>query len=103
MIKFDVPLNDQSVYEITTENGNKYFIRCPGMSSPEDENDDGLLAFLVEKNGERPAMIFNLHKIVSFIRRPDLPIGKNRPESMYDLMSRRLGEGAVGFLNFELD
>lgn len=103
MIQFAVPQNDQSVYEITTESGRKYFVRCPGMCTPEDENKDGLMAFLVEGGSERTVMLGNLKKIVSFTRRPDLPVGKDQPESMYDLMFVRPGQGAYSFLHYDLE
>lgn len=103
MIKFAVPENDQSVYEITTLSGKKYFVRCPGMCSPEDETKDGIFAFLVENNGERPVILRHLQNIVSFTRRPDLPIGEPKPKSMYDLLWHRLGEGCYSFLHYELD
>ena len=103
MIKFVVPQNDQSVYEITTESGRKYFVRCPGMRMPEDENKDGLMAFLVEDGKDRPVMLWNLKKIVSFTRRPDLPVGEERPESMYDLLFVRPGQGAYSFLHYDLE
>ena len=103
MIHFEVPSNDQSVYEITTESGRKYFVRCPGMCSPDDEAKDGLMAFLVEDGKERTVMLWNLKRIVSFTRRPDLPVGKNRPASMYDLMLVRQGQGAYSFLHYDLE
>ena len=103
MIKFVVPQNDQSVYEIITDSGKKYFVRCPGMCSPEDENKDGLMAFLVKGGSEQAVMLRNLKKIVSFTRRPDLPVGKNRPASMYDLMLVHPGQGAYSFLHYELE
>lgn len=43
MFKFEVPENDQSVYEITTESGNRYLIRCPGTASSDDA--DSVYAF----------------------------------------------------------
>ena len=35
--------------------------------------------------------------------RYDLPVGKNRPASMYDLMLVHPGQGAYSFLHYELE
>ena len=103
MLKFSIPQNDQSVYEITTESGHKYLVRCPGMCAPEDENDDGLLAFLIDDGRERTVMLRNLKKIVSFTRRPDIPVGKGQPTSMYDLLLVQPGQGTYSFLHSDLE
>lgn len=94
MVKFEVPENDQSVYEITTESGNHYFIRCPGVASSDDA--DSVYAFLCIDGNEQLVMLFNLDRIASFTRRPDLPIGALRPRSMYDQNSSRFYEGLLG-------
>ena len=93
MFKFEVPENDQSVYEITTESGNHYFIRCPGITS---DDADSIYAFHCFDGKEQLVMLFNLDRIASFTRRPDLPIGALRPRYMYDLNSSRFGEGLLG-------
>lgn len=104
MFKFEVPENDQSVYEITTESGNHYLIRCPGERSFESDDKvrDGMLAFLVVNGNERAVMLRHLSCIANVTRRPDLPVGKTRPLHMGSLMWRRPGEGVVGFLSFDL-
>lgn len=104
MFKFEVPENDQSVYEITTESGNHYLIRCPGERSYEtdDKLREALFAFRVADGNEYPVHIHNLNLIVSAIRRPDLPIGKIRPRCIGDLFWVRPGEGAYSFQYFEL-
>ena len=104
MLKIAVPQNDQSIYELTTESGKKYFVRCPGQAFDEGDND-GMVAFLVEGGGERPVMLREMHKIVSFIRRPDLPIPENANclSSMLDIFTRRPGHGAYNILSFHLE
>lgn len=104
MFKFEVPENDQSVYEITTESGNHYLIRCPGERSYETDGTirDALFAFRVINGNEHLVQLRNLDLIVSAIRRPNLPIGKLRPRRMGDLFWTRPGEGAYGFQYFEL-
>ena len=103
MIKFSIPENDQSVYEITTKSGKKYFVRCPGMVSPNDPDKDGIFAFLVGEGGERTVMLRHLERIESFTRRPDLPVGTDQPKSMYDLLWKKPGKGAYSFLHFDLE
>lgn len=104
MFKFEVPENDQSVYEITTESGNRYLIRCPGERSYEtgDTLREALFAFHVVDGNECLVHIHNLNLIVSAIRRPDLPVGMVRPRRMGDLFWVHPGEGAYGFRYFEL-
>ncbi len=43
MIKFEVPEDGQSVYEIRTKSGKSYLVRCPGTISPESD-EDGMFA-----------------------------------------------------------
>ena len=104
MFKFEVPENDQSVYEITTESGNRYLIRCPRERSYETDDTlrDALFAFRVINGNEQLVQLRNLDLIVSAIRRSDLPIGKLRPRRMGDLFLVHPGEGAYGFRYFEL-
>jgi hypothetical protein len=94
MFKFEVPENDQSVYEITTESGNRYLIRCPGTASSDDA--DSVYAFHCFDGKEQLVMLFNLDRIASFTRRPDLPTGALCPRCMYDLNSSQFGEGLLG-------
>lgn len=67
MFKFEVPENDQSVYEITTESGNRYLIRCPGERSYETDDTlrDALFAFRVINGNEQLVQLRNLDLIVS--------------------------------------
>ena len=105
MVKFEVPENDQSVYEITTKSGRQYLIRCPGEHSHEDEETprSGVLAYLIANDSEQTVMLTKLDLITSFTRRPDLPFDKShQPRRMGDLMWRRPGEGVPGFLLYEL-
>ena len=62
MFKFEVPENDQSVYEITTESGNHYLIRCPGERSYETDGTirDALFAFRVINGNEHLVQLRNL-------------------------------------------
>ena len=104
MLEIVIPRNDQSIYEIKTTSGKSYLVRCPGQSFPENDQG-GMLAFLVEEAGERTVMLRDMSKISSFVRRTDLQVSEDaeRPESMYDLLSRRPGQGARGFIMFHLD
>lgn len=97
MLKIAVPQNDQSIYELTTESGKKYFVRCPGMHL--DDEREGLFCFLVEDDLETPVMFLNVQSITSFVRRPDmkLPQNANTPRWVLDLMSHAPGEGVLGF------
>lgn len=100
MFKFEVPENDQSVYEITTESGNRYFIRCPGERS---SKDGSLFAFLVEDGNERPVKLSRLDLVTSFTRRPDLPVGDLQSIRIGDLLWPQSAGGRLAFRSFPLE
>lgn len=82
MLEFEVAPGDQSVYEITTTSGKKYLVRCPGAQSWTTKFD-GLPVFLIGKTSEKPVMLRELDKIVSFVKRDDLSSNDpRRPEHM---------------------
>lgn len=98
MIKFEVPEDDQSVYEIRTKSGKSYLVRCPGTISPESD-EDGMFALQIGVI-EKPVCIQNPSIIESFTRRDDIepPAGCMKLRSMGDLWFRQPGEGIHGFL-----
>ena len=105
MFKFEVHCNDQTVYELKTQSGRSYFVRCPGERSFNHEGQprDGMLAFQVTNGHERTVMLHDLDRIVSATPRPDMPSGKNRPERMSDLFFVLPGEGSHSFLSVHLE
>lgn len=96
-MRIEVPVNDQSIYELKTESGRTYLVRCPGTDLYDDKED--LFCFVVEGNTEELVAFLNPKRIVSFTKRADLPIPEKaiKPHRVLNLMNRRFGEGVYGF------
>lgn len=102
MLEFQVAPGDQSVYEITTDSGKKYLVRCPGVKST-DLRCGALMAFLIGNACEQPVMLRDLDKIVSFTKREDLTSNDpRRPERMGDLLWTGKGKDPVAIRSVHL-
>ena len=101
MLEFQVAPGDQSVYEITTDSGRKYLVRCPGVKSTDLR--DAMMAFLIGTACEQPVMLRELDKIVSFTKREDLTsTDPRRPERMGDLLWTSKGKDPVAIRSVHL-